>query len=180
MKTALLAALIVGVTLAILFLRSPALAAPATGEAAPDFTLMDQKGEWHSLSDYRGKWVALYFYPRDDTPGCTKEACSFRDNIVAFREIGAEIVGVSVDNVDSHEEFAEKYQLPFSLLADVDAEVATSYGVLKKMGPMQYASRQSFLIDVDGHIAKHYPEVNPEEHSAEVLADLKRLMAEKN
>ncbi len=178
MKTALIAALVIGVTLAILFLRSPALAAPAIGEAAPDFRLMDQKGEWHSLSDYRGKWVALYFYPRDDTPGCTKEACAFRDNIFAFREIGTEILGVSVDDTVSHKEFAEKYQLPFSLLADVDAAVATSYGVLKKMGPVQYASRQSFLIDADGHIAKHYADVNPEEHSAQVLADLKHLMAE--
>ncbi|MBA3564409.1 MAG: peroxiredoxin [Gammaproteobacteria bacterium] len=149
--------------------------APEVGESAPDFRLQDQTGEWRSLDDYRGKWLALYFYPKDDTPGCTTEACEFRDNIFAFREIGAEIVGVSLDDVESHREFAEKYHLPFTLLSDPDGEIARTYGVLKNIGPVKFARRESFLIDPEGKIAKHYPEVDPDGHSEEVLADLTAL-----
>lgn len=147
------------------------------GQPAPGFRLQDQKGEWHTLDQYAGSWVALYFYPKDDTPGCTKEACAFRDNIFAFEEIGATILGVSLDDVASHAEFAEKYSLPFSLLADIDADAATKYGVLKKMAGMTFASRQSFLIDPEGRVQKHYKKVNAEKHSEQVLADLKAMMA---
>jgi peroxiredoxin Q/BCP len=151
----------------------------AVGEMAPDFRLQDQKGQWHTLEQHRGGWVALYFYPKDQTPGCTKEACAFRDNIFAFEAIGATIIGVSLDDVKSHAEFAEKYSLPFTLLADSDGEVAKRYDVLTGIGPIKFAKRQSFLIAPDGKIVKHYEKVDAEKHSAEVLADLKALGAKK-
>ena len=146
------------------------------GEPAPDFRLQDQNGEWHTLKDYAGQWVAIYFYPKDDTPGCTKEACAFRDNIFAFEEIGAVILGISLDDVESHAAFAEKYSLPFPILSDADAKTAKEYGVYKQMGTFKFAERQSFLINPDGHVAKHYAKVNAEKHSEEVLTDLKQLM----
>lgn len=150
-------------------------AAPAPGDTAPDFRLQDQNGDWQSLEQHRGKWIALYFYPKDDTPGCTKEACAFRDNIFAFDELNAIILGVSLDDVESHAEFAEKYSLPFSILADTDKQAANAYGVIMKMAFMEMASRQSFLIDPDGNIVKHYSKVDPESHSEEVLADIRAL-----
>jgi len=152
------------------------LAAPAVGDAAPDFRLQDQNNEWHSLADYTGQWVVLYFYPKADTPGCTTEACEFRDNIFAYEDMGAAVVGVSLDDVESQAAFAEKYSLPFPLLSDAQQEVATKYGVLTSFGNMTVASRQTFLINPDGKIAKHYENVVPEEHSGEVLAALKELM----
>ncbi len=130
-----------------------------------------------SLADYRGQWLAIYFYPKDDTPGCTKEACNFRDNIYAFKAIGANVVGVSVDDVESHREFADKYKLPFILLADVDGEMAESYGVLRDWKLVQIAARQSFIVGPDGTVVKHYADVDPETHTQEVLADLEALMA---
>jgi peroxiredoxin Q/BCP len=161
---------------ALALLAGPAVAdQPAAGTAAPDFRLQDQKGDWHELSQYQGQWVALYFYPKNDTPGCTTEACNFRDNIFAFRERGAVILGVSLDDVESHKEFAEKYSLPFSLLSDAEGEVAERYGVLRNLGIMKMAKRQSFLIGPDGVIAKHYEDVDPDTHSREVLADLESL-----
>ena len=162
-----------------LFMVVRALAGEVTvGEAAPDFRLQDQNGQWHTLEQYRGQWVALYFYPKDDTPGCTTEACAFRDNIFAFENIGATILGVSLDDVDSHKEFADKYSLPFSILADTNKDAATQYGVYMQMGTREMAKRESFLIDPEGQIAKHYSKVNPETHSEEVLADLELLIAE--
>lgn len=170
----------IGRTLSTIFvslgLATPGMAGVAVGEAAPPFRLQDQKGGWHSLEQYSGKWVVLYFYPKDDTPGCTKEACAFRDNIFAFEDLGAIILGVSLDDVASHKAFAEKYSLPFSLLSDADTTTATNYGVLKKMGPLKFAKRQSFIIDPAGNIARHYEQVKAESHSVEVLADLKALM----
>lgn len=151
---------------------------PAEGSMAPDFTLMDQNGDNHTLSGYRGSWVVLYFYPKNDTPGCTTEACNFRDDIFRFREMGVTILGVSLDDVESHQAFAEKYSLPFTLLSDADAEVAATYGVLRSMGPLNFARRETFIIDPEGNIAKHYGRVDPDEHSAEVLGDLNRLMAD--
>ncbi|HUO82638.1 MAG TPA: peroxiredoxin [Gammaproteobacteria bacterium] len=145
---------------------------PQVGEPAPEFELRDQTGAWRSLDDYGGQWLALYFYPKDDTPGCTTEACAFRDNIYAFRELGAEIVGISLDDVDSHRQFAEKYHLPFTLLSDPEGKTALKYGVLKKLGPVSFARRESFLIDPHGKVARHYADVDPERHSQEVLADL--------
>ncbi len=157
-------------------LATPAMADLTIGDAAPPFRLQDQKGNWHSLDQYNGKWVVLYFYPKDDTPGCTKEACAFRDNIYAFEDIGAIILGVSLDDVASHEAFAEKYSLPFSLLSDAETTTAINYGVLKKLGPFTFAKRQSFIIDPAGNIARHYETVNAESHSVKVLADLKILI----
>lgn len=157
-------------------IASLAFAAPMVGESAPEFRLQDQDNQWHSLEDYAGGWVVLYFYPKADTPGCTTEACEFRDNIFAYDEIGASIVGVSLDDVSSQKEFAEKYHLPFPLLSDAQKEVAERYGVLTSFGSMEVASRQTFLIDPSGRIAKHYSEVDPEAHSAQVLNDLKALM----
>jgi peroxiredoxin Q/BCP len=150
--------------------------APKVGEPAPAFRLQDQAGKWHQLSDYKGKWVALYFYPKDDTPGCTTQACSFRDNVFAFDREGAVILGISVDDVASHKAFAEKHGLPFTILADSDKAVTKRYGVLKTyMGVMEMARRDTFIIDPQGRVAKHYESVNPEGHSAVVLADIRAL-----
>jgi peroxiredoxin Q/BCP len=151
---------------------------PEVGQPAPAFKLQDQASQWHSLSDYKGQWVALYFYPKDDTPGCTTQACSFRDNVFAFKKENAAILGISVDDVASHKAFAEKHGLPFTLLADPDKTVTRQYGVLKTyMGVMELARRDTFLIDPDGKIAKHYESVEPEGHSQVVLADIKALKA---
>lgn len=150
---------------------------PAVGAAAPEFELADQNGNLHSLEDYRNQWVVLYFYPKDQTPGCTTEACEFRDNIFEFRDLNAQILGVSLDDVDSHKEFAEEYSLPFPLLADVDGDASTAYGVKTKMFGMTVAKRQTFIVSPDGNVAKHYEKVNPAEHSAQVIADLKALGA---
>ena len=153
----------------------------AVGSPAPAFKLQDQAGMWHSLADYKGKWVALYFYPKDDTPGCTTQACSFRDNVFAFNKEGAVILGISVDDVASHKAFAEKHGLPFTLLADSDKADSKQYGVLKTyIGDMEMARRDTFLIDPQSRIAKHYESVNPEGHSAVVLADIKALKAGKS
>jgi peroxiredoxin Q/BCP len=147
------------------------------GQPAPEFELQDQQGQLHSLEDYRDQWIVLYFYPKDDTPGCTTEACEFRDNIFAYRELNAQILGVSLDDVDSHRKFAEEYSLPFPLLADTEGATADAYGVKTKMMGWTVAKRQTFLIDPDGNIAMHYEKVDPDEHSAQVLADLKSLGA---
>jgi thioredoxin-dependent peroxiredoxin len=151
---------------------------PAVGSPAPAFKLEDQNGKWHSLADYRGKWVVIYFYPKDDTPGCTTEACSFRDNIFAFDKEGAVVLGISVDDGASHKAFAEKHGLPFTLLADSTKAVAKEYGVLKTyMGVMEMARRDTFIVDPQGRIAKHYESVDPDGHSKVVLEDLKTLKA---
>jgi peroxiredoxin Q/BCP len=172
MKTLLRAALV----LAAAATASWVLAGPKEGDAAPAFRLQDQNFEWHALEDYAGQWTVLYFYPKADTPGCTTEACEFRDNIFAFEEAGVAILGVSLDDVASQKEFAEKYHLPFPLLSDAKQEVAKAYGALTSFRDMPVASRQTFVIDPDGKIAKHYATVNPETHTKEVLADLKTLM----
>lgn len=150
--------------------------APKLGEAAPEFRMQDQNGKWHNLKDYRGKWVALYFYPKDQTPGCTTQACEFRDNIFAFRDAGAQILGVSVDDVESHRKFSEKHGLPFPILADSNKETAKKYGVLKSyLGTMELAKRDTFLIDPQGRIVRHYADVDPKGHSQVVLKDIKEL-----
>ncbi|MCG8371257.1 MAG: peroxiredoxin [Proteobacteria bacterium] len=148
---------------------------PSEGQPAPDFELRDQDGEMHSIEDYRGQWVALYFYPKDDTPGCTTEACEFRDNIFAFKDANCQILGVSLDDEASHKAFSEKHGLPFPLLADTEGVTADTYGVKTKMMGMTVAKRQTFLIDPEGNIAKHYEKVDPEKHSKQVLADLAAL-----
>lgn len=153
----------------------------SVGQKAPAFTLQDQTGAEHKLSDYAGSWALLYFYPKDDTPGCTKEACSFRDNLPKFKKMDAVVFGISVDSVKSHAKFAEKYTLPFTLLADPDKKTVEDYGVWakKKFMGREYMGvlRNSFLIDPKGKIAKIYETVKPELHSTEVLADLKTLQA---
>ena len=149
---------------------------------APDFTLPDQDGVERSLADYRGQWVLIYFYPKDDTPGCTKEACVLRDSLPDFGKLNAVVLGISTDSVKSHKKFAEKYGLPFTLLADEGKEVVNRYGVWgrKKFMGREYDGvfRSSFLIKPDGTIAKVYENVKPEQHAAEVLADLETLGAQ--
>jgi peroxiredoxin Q/BCP len=162
---------------ALLLTGSAAVSALDAGTPAPAFRLQDQNGDWHALEDYRGQWVAMYFYPKDDTPGCTREACAFRDDIFKFKKMGVKILGVSLDDVESHQEFAEKYSLPFTLLSDADGKTAGEYGVLRNYGAASMASRQTFLIDPEGRIARHYPKVNPDAHSVQVLTDLASLMA---
>ncbi len=164
--------------LAVMLFAVAAQAEPLTvGDNAPDFKLQDQNGDWHQMSDYSGRYLAVYFYPKDDTPGCTTEACNFRDNIYVFRRIGADVVGVSLDDVASHKAFSDKYKLPFTLLADVDGELTSAYGVGREWRGQSIASRQSFIVDPDGVIVKHYSKVNPDKHTQEVIEDLKALMA---
>jgi peroxiredoxin Q/BCP len=164
-----------------LALAGAALAAdpPAVGSAAPAFKLQDQTGKTHALSDYKGKWVVLYFYPKDNTPGCTTQACEFRDNIFAYRELGAAILGISVDDVASHKAFSDQHSLPFPILADSDKSATAAYGTLKEyVGIAKMARRDTFIIDPQGRIAKHYQDVKPAGHSEIVLADLKQLVAQ--
>jgi peroxiredoxin Q/BCP len=149
------------------------------GEPAPDFELPDQTGERHSLTHHRGEWILLYFYPKDDTPGCTKEACGIRDAYADFKENKIEVFGVSVDSVESHGKFAEKYHLPFTLLSDADKKAVNEYGVYgkKKFMGREYQGtlRTSFLIDPEGRIAKIYEDVKPEAHAEEILRDFRAL-----
>ncbi|MES2931649.1 MAG: thioredoxin-dependent thiol peroxidase [Patescibacteria group bacterium] len=149
---------------------------PATGTLAPDFTLLDQDGVPHTLSQHRGSRVLLYFYPKDDTPGCTKQACMLRDALPDFAALDAIVYGISADSVKSHKKFADKYGLSFTLLADEHKEVVNAYGVWgkKKMMGREYDGifRTSFLIAPDGTIEKVYENVKPELHAAQVLADL--------
>ncbi|RDS83326.1 peroxiredoxin [Dyella psychrodurans] len=148
---------------------------PQVGQAAPSFRLQDQNGHWRTPADYHGRWLVLYFYPKDFTPGCTTEVCAFRDNIAKLRQAGADVVGVSLDDVKSHEEFAAKYHVPFPLLSDANRQVAINYGVLTSAVGFHFAKRTTFLIDPNGNIAKIYREVDPEKNSAEVLSDLTTL-----
>lgn len=152
---------------------------PPLNSPAPDFTLPDQDNKSHTLSHHRGAWVLLYFYPKDDTAGCTKEACMIRDEFPAFGALKAKIFGVSADSVASHKKFAEKNQLPFTLLADTEKKAINAYGVWgkKKFMGKEYESimRTSFLIDPEGKIAKVYEDVRPEGHAKEVLEDLEKM-----
>ena len=147
-----------------------------TGEKAPSFKLQDSEGMVHSLEDYQGKTFVVYFYPKDDTPGCTKEACSFRDNYSAFEEAGVEIIGISPDTVESHQKFSEKYELPFTLLADPDHKVCEAYEVwgLKKSFGREYEGvfRTTFIIGPEGKIKRVFENVKPSEHSQEVLEEV--------
>jgi thioredoxin-dependent peroxiredoxin len=150
---------------------------PKVGDPAPDFELPDQNGLTHNLKEYKGKWLVLYFYPKDDTPGCTQEACAFRDDMHKLAAEGAQVVGISVDDRDSHAEFAKKYHLPFPLLVDKSAEVAAKYGALLNLWLIKFAKRYTFLIDPQGRIAKVYTRVETSKHSTQVIEDLKQLIA---
>jgi peroxiredoxin Q/BCP len=149
---------------------------PQVGNPAPDFNLPDQNGKLHTLQDFRGKWLVLYFYPKDDTPGCTQEACAFRDDLNQITQLGAQVVGVSVDDTDSHAEFAKKYHLPFPLLADKTTETAARYGALLNLYLIKFARRYTFLIDPQGNINKVYLSVETSRHSKQIIEDLKRLV----
>ena len=146
------------------------------GDLAPELSALTNGGGKVSLADFRGKNVILYFYPKDDTPGCTKEACAFRDHFAEFKRKGAVVLGVSTDRVTSHDKFAEKFKLPFTLLADEDKKIVEAYGVWGQKGFMgrKYLGthRVTFLIGPDGRIKKIWPKVKPEEHAQEVLAAL--------
>jgi len=149
------------------------------GSQALDFSLPDQNGKLHTLKQYHGKWVVLYFYPKDDTPGCTKEACNFRDSFHELEKVGAIILGVSKDSVVSHKKFAEKYQLTFPLLSDENKEVITVYGAWgkKKFMGREYEGiiRMTYLIDPFGKIVKVYEKVNPLTHAHEIIQSLNNL-----
>ena len=157
---------------------SAASAAPEAGQAAPAFRLQDQTGEWRSPADYRGKWVVLYFYPKDGTPGCTTQACEIRDDIFAFRRANAAVLGVSVDAVDSKKGFAEENNLPFPVLSDSTAATTKAYGALTSYPQFKLyniSRRDTFIIDPQGRIARRYENVNAEGHSKMVLAELAKL-----
>ena len=145
------------------------------GSAAPDFSMQDQNGQTHRLSDYAGRWLVLYFYPRDDTPGCTQEACRFRDDIGMLGNLNAVVVGVSVDDAQSHADFSNKYQLPFPLLSDPDGHAAAAYDSLLNLGLIRFARRHTFIIAPDGRIAARFDKVSPASHAQDVARTLKTL-----
>jgi peroxiredoxin Q/BCP len=143
---------------------------------APDFSLIDHDGKRVELSDFRGSWLILYFYPKDDTPGCTAEACSLRDNMADIKDLDAKIVGVSRDNPESHRKFKEKYNLPFQLLSDPRAETASAYEAWgKKMFGREGMHRKTFIIDPQGVVQKVYGRVSPIEHGTQVAAELRHF-----
>lgn len=174
----LLVVVLIGIVFVAYRAVSVAANVPKAGDQAPDFTLPDANGQQHKLSDYAGKWLVLYFYPKDDTPGCTKEACSFRDDLAQLQKLGAQVVGVSVDDTQSHAEFAKKYHLPFPLLSDKGGKVAERYGALMNLGVISKAKRYTFLIDPHGKIAKTYLSVDTSRHSQQIIDDLKQLKNE--
>ena len=139
---------------------------------ASDFNLKDEGGNIISLSYFKGKWLVIFFYPKDDTPGCTKEVCNFRDDFSAIKSLGAHVIGISLDKTTSHQKFKEKYQLPFKLLSDPQGEVAKKYGALFKFMFIKFSRRHSFIIDPQGLIRKEYRSVNPSTHSNQIIADL--------
>jgi thioredoxin-dependent peroxiredoxin len=144
------------------------------GDTAPDFATRDERGQPIKLSDLRGERVVLYFYPKDDTPGCTKEACSFRDQFQDFKTAGIKVLGVSLDSEESHQAFISKYNLPFTLLSDTDHSVSDAYGVYGEQSwggkTFMGVSRKTFLIDEEGKIKKIFDKVNVEQHADEVIA----------
>lgn len=150
-------------------------------QPAPAFSLPDQTGAVRTLSEFTGRWLVLYFYPKDDTPGCTAEACSFRDGYAQLAEQGIQVAGVSRDSVKSHARFADKYHLTFPLLSDESGEVIKAYGAwgLKKFMGREFEGilRQTFLINPEGRIAKHYPKVTPKDHAAQILRDAGEFQA---
>lgn len=178
MKSLLIVGLLVAVSLVMVFTyRSWAVEIQVKeGQKAPDFELQDQEGKTVRLSDYTGKsWVVLYFYPKDDTPGCTKEACSFRDNLNQLQSLNATVLGVSVDDVRSHKKFSEKFNLNFPILSDTEYKVCKRYGTLSSMMGIKRAHRSTFIIDPDGVVRKVFPDVQPKDHAIEVARVLRDL-----
>ncbi len=155
------------------------MSTPLVGSTAPDFSLPDQDGNIHTLSDQKGQWVLIYFYPKDDTPGCTVQACAIRDDYPAFEKLGVQVFGISADSVKSHAKFVKKYELPFTVLSDEDKKVLSLYGVWQEKSFMgrTYMGivRSSFLIDPKGKVAKVYEKVKAIGHADMVLKDLKAL-----
>ena len=151
------------------------LAKIKVGSKAPNFNLSDQNSIQHQLSDYEGSWVILYFYPKDDTPGCTTQACDFRDAVKRIIASKSNVFGVSLDSVESHKRFADKNNLPFSLLSDESGEVSEAYDSLNNFMSFKSAKRNTFIIDPDGKVAKIYLSVKPSTHSQMVLNDLNQL-----
>ena len=155
---------------------APLQASPNVGSEAPDFSLKDQYGKTHNLKDYKGQWLVVYFYPRDNTPGCTIEAGAFRDSQKQFASRKTSVVGISVDDVESHLDFSDTLKLNFTLLADVDKKASKSYQVLTDLAVITYSRRETFIIDPDGRIAHHYDDVNPKTHTKTVLDKLDELI----
>lgn len=145
------------------------------GQPAPQFKLQDQNQQWHELKQYQGKWLVLYFYPKDNSPGCTQEANQFKTLYPEFIKNNAAVLGVSLDDVNSHQKFSEKLGLPFALLADNQHQLAKQLGVIQNLGFTKIAKRESFLIDPQGTVVYHYSSVNTQSHAAEVLKDIQKL-----
>lgn len=145
------------------------------GQLAPSFNLQDQSGNTHQLADYQGQWLVVYFYPKNDTTGCTIEAKAFRDNYSTIKAMNADVIGVSLDDAESHQAFIKKYDLPFNLLVDAEKQMSKDYGVDGGMAFFTYAKRQTFVINPEGIIATHFEEVNPSTHADDVIAVLKEL-----
>ena len=143
------------------------------GQSSPDFKLQDQNGKWHTLNQYKGKWIVLYFYPKDDTAGCTQEANQFKSLYPQFLKSNAVVLGVSLDDVASHQKFSQKLGLPFPILADEKGELAGKFGIVRNFGITKIAKRESFLINPQGAIMYHYSSGNTQTHADQVLKDLK-------
>ncbi len=150
------------------------------GHSAPDFKLQDQNGKWHTLDQYKGKWIVLYFYPKDDTAGCTQEANQFKALYPEFLQSNAVVIGASLDDVASHQKFSEKLGLPFPILADEKGKLAGKFGIVRNLGITKIAKRESFLIDPKGAVIYHYTSVNTQTHADQVLKDLKTLQKNKS
>ena len=180
MKLTVSLIVVTAIVAAVLFLRTAHAdsKAPEVGTAAPDFTLNSQEGKPVSLHDFKGKWVVLYFYPKDFTTGCTVEAHNFQRDLSQYEKLHAVIVGVSVQDADSHQKFCTKEGLSFKLLADTDHKVSETYDSIMNLAVTKLSARHTFLIDPDGVVRKTYMDVKPDQHSTEVLADLEQL--EKN
>ena len=170
-----LTAIFLTMIMGVMSSTASAASTPPVGSMAPEFTLPSQEGMPVSLKDYRGKWVVLYFYPRDFTSGCTIEAHNFQRDQPQYQQKGVVVLGVSVDSADSHQQFCTKEGLNFKLLADTDHRVSSAYGSLTNLGLMKFASRHTFIINPEGKIVKVFTEVNPNQHSAEVLSALAEL-----
>ena len=168
---------VIASTIAVLTVACSAASAPGAGSTAPDFTLKSQDGNSITLSQFRGKWVVLYFYPRDMTSGCTLEAHNFQRDQDKFQAVNAVVLGVSVDDTKSHQQFCTKEGLTFKLLSDSDHKVSEEYGSLTNLGVVKFAKRHTFLIDPQGKIVKEYTDVDSDinQHSAQVLAALAQL-----